>query len=71
MPREVRVDEMTCELHGRCEESAPDVFRLSDDDDWAQVLLNPVPDDLHEQVERAILTCPRQAIAWKDTRPGE
>jgi len=62
---------MTCELHGRCEESAPDVFRLSDDDDWAQVLVNPVPDDLHEQVERAILTCPRQAIAWKDTRPGE
>lgn len=66
MPREVRVDEMTCELHGRCEESAPDVFRLSDDDDWAQVLVSPVPDELYEQVERAIRTCPRQAIAWAD-----
>ena len=70
MPREVRVDEMTCELHGKCEENAPAVFSLTDAD-WSQVLVNPVPDNLHEQVERAILTCPRQSIAWVDTRPGE
>jgi len=61
---------MTCELHGKCEENAPAVFSLTDAD-WSQVLLNPVPDNLHEQVERAILTCPRQSIAWVDTRPGE
>ena len=70
MPREVRVDEMTCELHGKCEVSAPEVFTLTDAD-WSQVKVNPVPDDLYEQVERAILTCPRQSIAWADTRPGE
>lgn len=66
MPREVRVDELTCELHGKCVESAPQVFRLDDSDDWSQVLLHPVPDNLSEDVERAILTCPRQAIAWAD-----
>ena len=71
MPREVQVDEMTCELHGKCEENAPEVFRLTNDNDWAQILVDPVPDSLHEQVERAILTCPRQAIAWVNTRPGE
>ena len=71
MPREVRVDELTCELHGKCQENAPEVFRLADDDDWSQVILDPVPDALHEKVERAILTCPRQAIAWADARPGE
>jgi ferredoxin len=64
MPREVRVNELTCELHGKCQDAAPEVFRLADDDEWSQVLLTPVPDELHEQVERAILTCPRQAIAW-------
>jgi ferredoxin len=57
---------MTCELHGKCEENAPEVFVLTDDADWAQVQVNPVPDALYEKVERAILTCPRQAIAWKD-----
>ncbi len=66
MPREVRVDELTCELHGRCAENAPDVFKLDADDDWSQVKVNPVPDALFEQVERAIRTCPRQAIRWKD-----
>ena len=66
MPREVEVDEMTCELHGKCVESAPDVFKLDADDDWSQVKVNPVPDALYAQVERAILTCPRQSIRWKD-----
>jgi len=70
MPREVRVDEMTCELHGKCEENAPEVFTLTDAD-WSQVKLIPVPDNLYEQVERAILTCPRQSIAWGDARPRE
>ena len=65
MPREVQVDEMTCELHGKCEENAPEVFTL-EGADWSQVLLSPVPDELYEKVERAIRTCPRQSITWKD-----
>lgn len=63
MPRTVRVDELACEGHGRCQDNAPEVFRL-DEDDISRVQLDPVPDELVEQVERAIRTCPRQAITW-------
>ena len=63
MPRRVRVDTLACEGHARCVNNAPGVFELNDDDQ-SQVLLDPVPDDKFEQVERAIRLCPRQAIAW-------
>lgn len=65
MPRRVRVDELACEGHGRCQDNAPEVFQL-DDDDVSRVQLDAIPDELVEKVERAIRTCPRQAIAWVD-----
>ena len=61
----VRVDEMQCEGHGTCELSAPEVFELGDDD-VSRVLVDEVPEELKEKVERAIRLCPRQAIAWVD-----
>ena len=65
MPRKVRVDELACEGHGRCQNNAPEVFQL-DADDISRVQLDEIPDDLVEKVERAIRTCPRQAISWVD-----
>ena len=59
----VRVDEMQCEGHGKCELAAPEVFELGDDD-VSRVLVDEVPEDLREKVDRAIRLCPRQAIAW-------
>ncbi|HEX5939311.1 MAG TPA: ferredoxin [Dehalococcoidia bacterium] len=61
----VRVDEMQCEGHGKCELAAPEVFELGDDD-VSRVLIDDVPPELKEKVDRAIRLCPRQAIAWVD-----
>ncbi len=63
-PRRVEVDQLACEGHARCLETAPEVFRL--DDEVSQVILDPVSPELEEQVEEAIRLCPRQAIRWID-----
>jgi ferredoxin len=65
MPRRVTVDELACEGHARCQNNAPEVFRL-DDNDISRVQLDEIPGELVEKVQRAIRTCPRQAIAWVD-----
>ena len=65
MPRTVTVNDLACEGHGRCEDAAPAVFRVGDDD-VSRVLLDDIPDDLVEAVEQAIRRCPRQAVAWAD-----
>ena len=64
-PRSVRVDDLACEGHGRCQNAAPEVFRL-DEDDISRVILDPVPPELLEKVERAVRLCPRQAVRWAD-----
>lgn len=64
-PRHVMVDELACEGHGRCENAAPEVFAL-DDDDISRVILDPVPVALLGKVERAVRLCPRQAVRWAD-----
>lgn len=63
MPRKVQVDQLMCEGHSRCQNAAPEVFRLNDED-ISQVILDEVPEELVEKVERAIRLCPRQAITW-------
>lgn len=65
MGRKVVVDELMCEGHGRCEDTAPEVFRL-EDDDVSRVLVDEVPEDQVEAVEQAIRVCPRQAIRWAE-----
>jgi ferredoxin len=57
----VRVNHDLCEGHGKCEQAAPDVFDLRDDD-LSYVKVDEVPADLHEAVRRAFRLCPRQAI---------
>lgn len=63
MPRKVAVDELLCEGHARCQNAAPEVFRL-DEDDISQVLVDEVPDSELANVERAVRLCPRQAVRW-------
>ena len=60
----VTVNPDTCEGHAKCEMSAPEVFKLGPDD-VSIVLVDEVPEELVEKVERAIRLCPRQAIAWE------
>lgn len=61
----VEVNHDTCEGHGKCEMSAPEVFELRDDD-LSYVLVDEVPAELKEKVDRAIRLCPRAAIRWVD-----
>ena len=63
MARKVEVDELMCEGHGRCEDAAPEVFKL-DEDDVSRVIVDEVPEEQVGAVEQAIRLCPRQAIRW-------
>lgn len=57
----VAVDHDVCEGHGKCQQAAPAVFELRDDD-LSYVLMDDVPESLRPDVEKAIRLCPRQAI---------
>jgi len=59
----VLVNADMCEGHAKCQQAAPEVFKLGPDD-VSIVLLDDVPEDLKEKVDRAIRLCPRQAISW-------
>lgn len=59
----VTVNTEMCEGHGKCEQSAPEVFKLGDDD-ISHVLIGDVSEELRPKVDRAIRLCPRQAISW-------
>ncbi|MCK9520856.1 MAG: ferredoxin [Dehalococcoidia bacterium] len=59
----VSVNHDLCEGHGKCEASAPAVFEVRDDD-LSYVLVDDVPADQVDNVEKAIRLCPRAAIAW-------
>ncbi len=62
MAMRVEVDYDLCEGHAKCVKAAPAVFVLNDDEQ-SVVLLDPVPDEYVEGVERAVRVCPRAAIA--------
>jgi ferredoxin len=58
----VVVDLSQCESNALCMAAAPDVFQLDDDDQLHVLVEHPAPEQL-ENVERAIRTCPKQAIS--------
>jgi ferredoxin len=60
----VVVNSDMCEGHAKCELTAPEVFKVGDDD-VSVVLIDDVPAELREKVDRAIRLCPRQAISWE------
>lgn len=62
------VDRDLCEGNGRCEQAAPAVFRVGDDDQVE--VLDPAPAEaLRDAVEAAAHLCPRQALRIVDA-PG-
>jgi ferredoxin len=61
----IRVDRDLCEANGVCEQLAPAVFRLDDDDELE--LLQPSPAPEHEADARlAAERCPRAALIVED-----
>ncbi|MCP9271357.1 ferredoxin [Mycolicibacterium arenosum] len=61
----VIVDRDRCEGNAVCVGIAPDLFDL-DDDDYAVVKADPVPEDQEELAEQSIQECPRAALLRKD-----
>jgi ferredoxin len=61
----IHVDRDLCEANGLCEQLAPAVFRLDDDDELE--LLQPSPAPEHEADARlAAERCPRAALLVED-----
>lgn len=56
-----RIDAGKCRGHGQCEQIAPEVFRLGDDD-RGHVILDLVPSECADAVQDAVLMCPEGAI---------
>ena len=57
----VIVDPDLCEGNGVCEQVAPEMFRVGDDD-RARVLLERPAEELRAKLEAAVKRCPRRAI---------
>ena len=55
------VDYDLCEANALCMESAPEVFRV-EEDDTLTVLIPEPGEELRHKVEEAVRLCPRQAL---------
>ena len=61
----VEVDRDRCEGNAVCLGIAPDLFDL-DDEDYAVVKADPIPDGQEDLAEQAISECPRVALVRRD-----
>jgi ferredoxin len=57
----VVVDLSTCDLHGLCVDTAPEVFEIGGDGKL-HLLNETPPDDLRAKVDKAVRECPTGAI---------
>ncbi len=55
------IDHTLCEGHAKCMDTVPEVFEVRDDD-RSYTLVDVIPAELLERVERAVKICPRAAI---------
>lgn len=61
----VVVDFDLCEANARCMETAPEVFKV-DDEDMLHILIERPGEELRGRIEEAVRLCPRQAISIKE-----
>lgn len=61
----VVVDLDRCEGNAYCVRIVPEVFVLGDDD-YAKVIVDPLPLEQETLVEQAIAECPRAALSRED-----
>ena len=62
----VSADLTLCQGHQMCQFEAPDVFGLDDAEDKVTLLDPNPPEDLREQVARAVKYCPAMALSMED-----
>lgn len=58
------VDHDRCDTYGVCEQTAPEVFEVGDDD-LLHVRLDPVPEQHASAVEEAVRSCPKLALSLR------
>ena len=63
----VRVDSSRCQGHGQCNLLCPEVFQF-DEQGFARIENDRVPERLEADVERAVGNCPERAISLEDVR---
>ena len=61
----VEVDEDLCQGHAMCELEAPDVFKVPKRG-IVEIVDPEPPDEIREDVERAVEMCPTQALLIKE-----
>ena len=61
----VVVDQKLCEGNMKCQEAAPEVFEVRDDDKSHLLIENP-PERMRDKLKLAARLCPRQAITVSD-----
>ena len=61
----VEVDHDRCEGNAVCVGIAPDLFDL-DDEDYAVVKADPVPEGQEDLAEQSVAECPRAALIRRD-----
>jgi ferredoxin len=59
----VTVDLTKCQGYANCVVEAPDVFDVGDENGKAVVLVERVPESLHDEARRAAASCPVFAIS--------
>ena len=54
-----------CEGNGKCEQAAPELFELDDEDELHVLDENP-PEELRAKAEAAVRLCPKNALSIED-----
>jgi ferredoxin len=54
-----------CEGNGKCEEAAPELFRLDEEDQLHLLDENP-PESLRAKAQAAVASCPKNALSIED-----
>jgi ferredoxin len=66
----IEVDFARCEGNGQCVIDAPDVFELDDEDNLIVLSYEPPPEHW-DQVEVAVRSCPKRALAIAQSASDE
>ncbi len=61
----VVVDQNLCEGNTKCQQVAPEVFEVREDEK-SHLLIDRPPERMREKIELAARMCPRQAITVSD-----
>lgn len=60
------VDREACQGHGLCAMYAEALFAIDGEDGRAIVLVDPIPEPLHEPARKAVRVCPELAISIEE-----